>query len=325
MSKPDVSIIVCTYNRPQLLRRLLDSVLAQTAPDFLFELLVVDNNSTPETRNVIEEVSSYDSRVEYLHEPRQGNAYARNTGVVAARAPIIAFLDDDVTVVGNWLSTIRNAFQKNDIDFIGGKVLPRWEHKPPSWLTHPHWAPIAAVDYGNRPFTIDSQNPLCLLTANLAIRTKIFNRFGGFSASVQRAGDSIGSLEDHEFIIRLIRGGVRGLYIPDLVVEAHVGSERLTKTYHRRWHTGHGHFYALMRDPEWERSKFRLMGVPSHLYKDTATHAVIWFSKVLRGADTAFIHECHLRFFRGFFLARQRERLAPDRLGSERQGSEHSE
>ncbi|HUE83075.1 MAG TPA: glycosyltransferase family 2 protein, partial [Pyrinomonadaceae bacterium] len=235
-----------------------------------------------------------------------------NTGVANARAPIIAFLDDDVIVRDNWLQIVKRSFEETTANFIGGKVLPCWEQPPPSWLNVTNWAPIAAVDYGNTSLSISVENPLCLLTANIAFRKELFERFGGFSSHVQRAGDSIGSLEDHEFLSRLLRGGVVGRYVPEMIVDAYVGRERMRKAYHRRWHTGHGHFYAVMKDPEWERSNFRLAGVPGHLYRDTARHTLIWFSKLLRGnSDAAFASECRIRFFRGFFRERRRQISEP--------------
>ena len=306
---PELSIAICTYNRPVLLRSAVETLLQQPASDLHYEVIVIDNNSTPETQAVVEELARSDSRVRYVKESRQGNAYARNTGVAEARAPIVAFLDDDVVVRGKWLETIKQTFAETDAEFIGGKVLPRWEEPPPEWLTESHWAPIAALDYGDKTFSITPANPVCLLTANIAFRREVFDRHGGFSANVQRAGDSIGSLEDHEFLTRLIRAGVAGLYVPELVVEAHVGRERMTKAYHRRWHTGHGHFYAVMRDPEWERSSFRLVGVPGHLYKETARQTANWLFSFLKGnRDAAFTHECRVRFFRGFFRQRRRQR-----------------
>jgi glycosyltransferase involved in cell wall biosynthesis len=304
--RPDISVVICTYNRRALLSSALNSLLQQRSPGLDYEIIVVDNNSPPDTQALVEELMQTDARLRYLQETRQGNAYARNTGVENARAPIVAFIDDDCTVRDDWIETINNAFTDDSVDFVGGKVLPRWETTPPSWLTNAHWAPIAAVDYGNTRFSITSHNPVCLLTANIAFRQNIFEKFGGFSPDLQRSGDSIGSLEDHEYLTRLVRGGAAGLYIPEMVVDAFVGRERMTKSYHRRWHRGHGYFYAVMNDPEWERSKVRLAGVPGHLYKQTVTHAVTWCSKVLTGhADAAFESECGLRFFYGFFLARQ--------------------
>ena len=128
-----------------------------------------------------------------------------------------------------------------------------------------------------------------------------------FSPHLQRVKDAIGSMEDTEFLMRVCRRGRRGMYLPGMIARAPVETDRLTKSYHRRWHTGHGHFYAVMQDPEWERSKFQLGGVPSHLYKQTAAHAFNWLKSTLAGkADTAFTHECNLRFFVGFLQKRLR-------------------
>lgn len=304
---PDLSVVICTYNRPELLRLALLSLLKQSPANITYEVVVVDNNSTPATRAVVDEFVQSDARVRYVRETRQGNAYARNTGVAEARAPIVAYLDDDVTVRDNWIEIIPRTFKENNVDFIGGKVLPRWEQPPPSWLDTANWAPIAALDYGDAPLPLTTDNPLCLLTANIAFKKELFAQHGEFSAAVQRAGDSIGSLEDHEFLMRLMRAGVAGLYVPEMIVDAFVGSERMTKAYHRRWHTGHGHFYAVMNDVEWERSSFRLLGVPGHLYRETVRNAFAWFTRVLSGkTDAAFVNECHLRFFRGFLRQRMK-------------------
>src|ERR1043166_2673976 len=188
---PDLSVVICTYNRHELLRLALLSLLKQSPANVTYEVVVVDNNSTPATRAVVDEFVQSDARVRYVRETRQGNAYARNTGVAEARAPIVAFLDDDVTVRDNWVEIAARTLEATNADFIGGKVLPRWEQPPPSWLGVANWAPIAAVDYGGAPFSITADNSLCLLTANIAFKKDLFAKHGEFSAAVQRAGDSI--------------------------------------------------------------------------------------------------------------------------------------
>jgi glycosyltransferase involved in cell wall biosynthesis len=305
MKPPDISVVVCTYNRAALLREALRSLFAQTAQDLTFEIIVVDNNSSDDTPATVELLKAESPiSLRYVREPRQGNAYARNTGVEKAESSIIAFLDDDCIADENWLAIIKSAFDRDpELAFVGGRVLPVWESDPPSWLNTAHWAPLALLDYGTEARNISGQKPLGLLTANIAIRKTVFDELGGFLTSLQRVKGSIGSMEDHEFLQRICRSGRRGLYLPDLITWAGVDPERMTKAYHRRWHTGHGHFYAVLNDPEWERSRFQIAGVPSHLYKATAKQAVSWCSKLLRGkTDAAFESECHLRFFVGFFL-----------------------
>lgn len=307
-SQVEVSVVIPTYNRSALLSNAVRSVLAQDSQT-PFEIVIVDNNSQDDTPRVARALmDEHPGRLHYVVETQQGNAHARNRGVQTAKGAIIAFIDDDVTVEPNWLTSLKKVLDaRADLSFVGGRVLPEWTGTPPAWLTPEHWSPLALLDYGPDELIIDVNSRRGLLTANIAFRKNVFAEVGTFSPHLQRVKNAIGSMEDTEFLLRVCRSGRKGIYSPDMIVRAPVEVERLTKTYHRRWHTGHGHFYAVMRDSEWERSKFRLMGVPSHLYKQTAAEVVMWCSRVLAGnASAAFASECRLRFFYGFFRQRRR-------------------
>ena len=302
----EVSVVIPTYNRSALLRDAVNSVLGQDTR-IPFEIIIVDNNSQDDTADVVRSIT--DPRVRYVLEREQGNAHARNRGVVEATADVIAFIDDDVTVASDWLTSLKQALDSRpDLSFVGGKVLPQWDGPPPSWLTPEHWAPLAVLDYGPDELIIAGNSPRGLLTANIAFRRSVFAEVGTFSPHLQRVKNFIGSMEDTEFLMRVCRSGKQGIYLPSMIASAPVDVERLSKSYHRRWHTGHGHFYAVMKDPEWERSSFHLAGVPGHLYKQTAAHAFNWLSRTVTGnSDAAFTHECQLRFFRGFLRQRRRQ------------------
>lgn len=305
----DISVIVCTYNRCDLLPRALESLLNQDCERLRYELLVVDNNSTDRTREVCE-ATLRQSRVpaRYVFEPQPGVSHARNAALALARAPIIAFTDDDVCVSRDWLATIKRAFDEHpSADGVGGKVLPCWSKEPPRWLTRRHWTPLALQDYGDVPLAINATNPLCLVTANLALRREVFDRVGPFAPDLQRVKDGIGSMEDLELHLRMWQAGHQEMYVPDIVVTAAVQSERLTKEYHRRWYRGNGRFYAMLRDVEFERSTARLFDVPAHLYRQALIDAARWCGARLRGIEVeAFLREVRLQFFAGFFEERRR-------------------
>lgn len=308
-SEVAVSVVIPTYNRAAMLRNAVNSVLAQDTQT-PFEIVIVDNNSQDDTESVVRAlIAEHPDKVRYVVEREQGNAHARNRGVQTARGGIIAFIDDDVTVERDWLSTLKNLLDsREDLSFVGGRVLPQWDGPPPAWLTPDHWSPLALLDYGPDELIIGGNSPRGLLTANIAFRRSVFDEVGTFSPHLQRVKNMIGSMEDTEFLLRVCRSGRQGLYSPRMIARAPVEVERLSKTYHRRWHTGHGHFYAVMSDPDWERSSFRLAGVPGHLYKQTFTHALKWLTTRATGnTDAAFTHECHLRFFRGFVRQRRRQ------------------
>jgi GT2 family glycosyltransferase len=307
MSTADISVVIPTFNRSALLRRALKNLLEQDARDYRVEIIVVDNNSSDDTRDVVESLAGSDgTRVAYLKEERQGNSHAKNTGIQRASAPIIAFTDDDVCVAHDWIRTIVETFAANPgISFIGGKVLPAWEGDAPPWLTREGWAPLGAVDYGPEPLEISGPDPRSLLAGNLAVRRAAFDRAGMFAPSLQRVKGSIGSLEDHELVTRFCRAGERGMYVPTLTAVTSVEQERLTKSYHRRWHHGHGRFYALLRDPEWERTNHAVLGAPAHVYRQVASSAVGWLGETLRRRpERAFEHESQLRFLLGFLRQR---------------------
>ena len=309
----DISVVLSTYNRCPILPFALDSVLQQTPGDVSWEVIVVDNNSSDETQAVVASfIGRGHSNLHYVFEGRQGVSYARNAGIERARAPIIAFFDDDVCVSPTWVATIKRAFDDHaEADCVGGSVLPRWELDPPSWLTREHWAPLALQDYGDQPISVNRNNPLCLLSANFAFRREVFEQIGLFEPELQRVKEGIGSMEDLELLTRFWRAGGNALYLPSLTVTANVPAERLTKRYHRKWHTGHGYFYALLRSDEIERSRAgRLFDVPAHLYKQAMKDALRWLKHQLPGrSDAAFTYETRLRFFAGFFRKRRADFL----------------
>lgn len=315
----DISVVLSTYNRSAMLAGALESVLGQERPCARFEVIVADNNSTDATREVVEShIARGHTNLRYVFEPRQGVSFARNAGIANARGPVIAFADDDVRVAKDWIARIKQNFDDHKaVDCIGGKVLAQWDKRPPSWLTCDHWAPLALQDYGDEPVSINADNPLCLVSANLAFRRAVFREIGLFEPELQRVKNGIGSMEDAELLERFWRTGRQCLYVPDLIVTTDVPVERMTKDYHRKWHTGHGYFFAIMRSADMERSSSRLFDVPAHLYRQASRDAVGWFKCLLLGnRDSAFGHEMRLRFFRGFFRKRRQDFLSTTQHGS---------
>jgi glycosyltransferase involved in cell wall biosynthesis len=300
-----LTVIVPTFNRADLLARAVRSLLAQETVDGGLRLVVVDNNSSDRTRQAVD---AFGGAVDYVFEPRQGLSHARNAGLArAAGSDLVAFTDDDVEVSRNWAPTIVREFENHPgVDCIGGRVLPSWQEPPPSWLTRDHWGPLALQDHGDQPREFSAAQPVCLVGANVAFRRAIFNRIGEFAPEVQRVKDGIGSTEDHDLLRRLYAMGGRARYVPDLLVTAVVPPERLTFSYHRRWHMGHGRFHAVMRIPEVERSpRGRLFGVPGHLYRTAASDLAALIALRLRGdAARAFTAETRLWFFGGFLRER---------------------
>ena len=308
----DISVIISTYNRSDLLDEAINAVLCQNKKGGTvnYQVIVVDNNSTDDTRKVIESyIERGHENLQYVFEARQGVSYARNTGVTRATAPIIAFTDDDVRVARDWIANIKAEFDKHpDISFLGGKILPHWKTAPPDWLNRDHWWALALLDYGEEPFYVNADNPLCLPTANASFRAGLFEKFGLFSPHFS-------GREDHEFLLRLWCEGVSGMYAPNVVVTAEIQPERLRRDYHRQWNTTTGRFNSAMRINEMmgpdgriigePRETVTLFGVPAFIYRDLLTGGfALFISTLSRHRAESFRHKNRLWYLFGYIHKR---------------------
>lgn len=314
MNALDISVVIATYNRCEMLSRALDSVLNQDAGSVRYEVIVVDNNSIDRTRDVVATLSEGgETRLRYVFEGRQGVAHARNAGIAAAMAPIVAFTDDDVRVAPSWLTEIKRALDEHpDVDSVGGAILPRWPSDPPAWLTRDHWVgPLALQEYGPVPFYVNTERPLSLAAANLAFRKSLFERIGGFNPAFSIGGDH----SDTEMLIRLFRNNLQSLYTPRILVTADVQPERLAKAYHRRWFFRAGRAQAQMRFLEiFDRDgrlneeglvRETLFGTPAFIYRALLTEGAGWLRATVRRRESvALLRENQLHYLVGYISRR---------------------
>jgi glycosyltransferase involved in cell wall biosynthesis len=319
MAPCDVSVVISTYNRCGALAGAIESVLSQGSAGLRYEVILVDNNSSDRTRDVVGELGRrHPERLRYVFERQQGLSYGRNAGIRAATGRIIALTDDDVRVAPDWVGGIVEAFEANPhVDYIGGKVLPRWVQPPPAWLVGHHWSPLALQDYADERIETSAARPVCFVGANLAFRREVFDRIGLFNPDLQRVKNGIGSTEDHELQLRVWRAGMRGLYCPNVVVHAEVTPDRMTKAYHRRWHLGHGRYCAVMRLHENVQfghgplgrppELVTLFGSPAFLYWQIVSSACRWLVAVWREPEwRALYDENRVRHAIGYITMRYR-------------------
>lgn len=306
----DLSVVLSTYNRSAVLSSALEKLAAQQSQGIEYEILVVDNNSSDNTKQVVLSFVERDRHFRYIFEKRQGLSHARNAGIAAAQSDLIVFCDDDVEASPSWVQQNYEASRRfPDADYIGGRVLPIWGGPIPSWV-HQRMAPFALSDLGDKPLKVSPEKPHCLVGASLAARRRAFDKAGLFSIETQRVKNSIGSTEDFDWQIKVWAYGGHGVYVPDIVCATEVPRDRLSKAYHRRWHLGHGKFNAIARRPDWD-GKRRLMGVPVFMYRQAMEAAFRWLKCVLRGRGAeAFEEETTFLFYMGFFRQRWKAHLS---------------
>jgi glycosyltransferase involved in cell wall biosynthesis len=276
-------------------------------------VIVVDNNSTDETRAIVEHAAStFPAPLRYVFEREQGRSPALNAGIRLSRGDIVVTTDDDVRVERDWLDQAAAGLERLRCDFVGGRVLPIWGAAPPPWLSSrggKQWAVIALLDYGPRPIEFGARAPLGV---NMAFRRDAFDRAGFLDPHTGRKAGTLLGQEVREWCIRARAAGLRGFYAPDLVVRHVIPASRLKKAYFRRWFYWRGISRAMlyekagldMEAPEQTVLDFKsvphVLGVPRYLYrKALASAGACLTATVRRDAVSAFDHELWVWFFAG--------------------------
>lgn len=210
--QPTVALVICTCSRASKLAPCLDSVFAMEKSAG-FELIVVDNNSTDNTGEVIAEFSGHASfRFRHVRETRKGLGYARNCGWRLAGTDIVAFTDDDCYVSQDFAETVARIFASEpSLGFLGGRIL--------------------LFDKTDLPLTIKESTvterlpagtfiPAGIIQgANFAFRKSALEQSGGFD-TLLGAGTAFPA-EDIELVGRLSALGWDGMYTPEPVVHHH--------------------------------------------------------------------------------------------------------
>lgn len=275
-----ISVVVCTYSRAESLGRMLDSLRQMRVPPELeWELIVVDNNSTDNTRAVVEEFAQTSSLdVHYVFEPKQGLSNARNTGIANARGEIIAFTDDDVRVSPEWLAEIVRTFKEFDCMGVGGKSIPMWDGaEKPAWLvtTGPYRLPGAVLldlDLGDDPRPV----PFPPFGVNMAFKRSAFERYGLFRTDLGVCGAARLGGEDIEFGRRLLGGGEKVIYSPGAVVFHPVDKGRVSKAYFLHWYFNCGTAWVRMEGTP--REAVLWFGVPRYMFRGLLENCVKWLA-----------------------------------------------
>ena len=226
-----VSAVVCTHNRVTVLRRALASLAAQTLPADRYEIVVVDNASTDATRDLVTRELAGLAQLRYVFEPQLGVSRARNAGWRTARAPLVAYLDDDAVAAPDWLARAVSGFAELEPapGCLGGPVLPIWEAPRPAWLPDALLAYLTVLELDQGPGPMPRGR--FLYGTNSVFPRDRLAEIGGYPAGLGPIGSWHRSGED-TFVQKLLRErGFQLWYDPALRVQHRVPAERLS----RRW------------------------------------------------------------------------------------------
>jgi glycosyltransferase involved in cell wall biosynthesis len=257
-----LTFAVCTFNRAERLKGLLPAMRAQRCP-VPFEVLVVDNNSTDGTREVVAAIASKGGTpMRYVHEPLQGIPYARNRALEEAMdSEYFVFMDDDEIPQPGLLEAAVSSLTAEGAMCAGGKVKVVFgSYDRPAWLRDELLGFLAEVDYGDEPFWIeDAATPVW--TANVAYRMDVFRERPDlrFDARYIRRGHGVGGGEDVMMFLEFLKRGLPIRYCPAMLVEHFVEPWRLTRRYFLRVHFESGRKTGRFSEETYRRE---VLGVP---------------------------------------------------------------
>lgn len=254
-----VSVVVCTFNRCDMLPLAIDSLCEQTLDAERFDVVVVDNASTDRTREVVEEARVRHPRhaIRYLYEAEPGLGTARNTGLAHVTAPLVAYLDDDAKAAPGWLARALALIERlDDVPLcVGGRITPFYTSPVPSWFSDRY----ESRSWGEEPRWLRA--PEAFSGSNMIWKTQVLRDAGGFDPSRGVKGTLL-SLGEESVVFRSIWDrdpGARFYYDPHLVVAHWVPAAKMTVGYplRRAFASGRDEARAALR-ADGRKSRYRL-------------------------------------------------------------------
>jgi len=226
----DLTVCICTHNRPRYVRDCLDGLRAQTVSRDRFSLQLVDSGSSPPVATEL-----YGLAIEHgarlIRLDQLGVSMARNAGAWAARTPFIAYIDDDAIPASNWVASILDAIGQpgRPPALIGGRILPRWESPLPRWWPDSLRGVLSIIEHEGRGEYRTRSVPASLepYAANMVVHVLSLLAAGGFGGASGRFGNSLLSDEEVQLAWMLQDAGYSVRYDSRITVHHQIQARRM--------------------------------------------------------------------------------------------------
>jgi glycosyltransferase involved in cell wall biosynthesis len=225
-----VSVIIPTYNRAELLGITVESFVSQDFPDDQYEIIIADNNSNDNTKDV---VAQWQARspvaIKYIFVKKQGVHYARNAAAGVSKGEILYYTDDDMVADSSLLKNLLKVFAMGyNVASATGRVLPKWEVPPPKWILKYFANSTLSLNDSSQDLVIAPYD-VEVFSCHQAILREVFFRSGGFNPE-NTAGEWIGDGETG-LNIKIKELGYKFAYVGDSVIYHMIPPQRMTQKY----------------------------------------------------------------------------------------------
>jgi len=292
LKRPDISVVVLSYNRVHLLRHTLVEGLKQVmAAGRSYEFIVVDNHPDKLAEGLVTELIATGAPLTYLADDRRNISILRNIGIAASRGPYVAFIDDDEAPEPRWLNALFECLERTGADAAFGPKLPSFETgKAPDW-DKDAW--LYTLD-----FRLPADAPIEMFgrlrrkgkglgSGNAAFRVATcFNTAEPFSVAF---GDANG--EDTQLLFRLALEGKRFVWCPTAIVKEFIETDRTRPEYMiTRMRRGSQHYAASRINtsaaPQLTRLKVMALGLAQ-----IGVHATLYILSFEFLSSTRYTHQ----------------------------------
>jgi glycosyltransferase involved in cell wall biosynthesis len=293
-----LTVLIATYNGAKTLPEVLKAYCALEPPDRGWKLVIVDNGSTDDTKEII---AAFHHRLPltYLYEPKQGKNAALNTGLSNLSGDLIVLTDDDVLPQPDWLRQLRVAADSEPaFSIFGGPILPKWECPPDDWIFA--WVPLGPT------FTLlDSLeegpiSPRLIFGPNMTVRADVFQSGYRFDEAIGPKGPDYAMGSEAEFLRRLGKAGCKAWHCKKAVVAHIIRTLQMNKEWvlARAVRYGRGQYrLAVAESPKSPRA---VLGVPMSLVLRILAHGLRLAGAHLSGdAEMLFRARWHWNYLIG--------------------------
>jgi len=304
MSKLDISVVVCSYNRADSLVEAIESIVDLETHDFTYEIVVIDNASTDHTKDAVQQVAKKSAcPIRYVMESQPGVSFARNRGVQESESTWIAFFDDDELAEPDWLLQLIAAAEKHQVKCVGGGVRLKFSGGCERILR-----PWVRVMFGcTQGLTAELYDGKRVPGGgNMLVHKDVFEKIGLFRTDLIEGG------EDTDLYHRMKRAGFEAYHAPLAVIHHQIPTSRLGPKYLCSVSMRMGSHIARREFENYGRLKFSLV-VLSRLLQTSLLHVPqLLLAKLIGDQEMILERNCYWWMWKHYFQAAFRF-LAPSK------------
>ena len=281
----DVSILIATYKRPEILRQTLASFRELDTQSLKWEILLIDNGDDNPTRKITEAFRRQ-LPLQYLLEKKKGRACALNQGIPLAKGSLILFTDDDICPDPSWVAEMWEGAKRWPTRLVfGGRIFPKFPVEHIEWDMNSFTMRTAygLADYGEKE---GEYPPIFVWGANMAVRASVFQKGLRFNDEIWSGENELAGFES-EFVTRISRQGLGPMYLPRSIVHHRIRPEQLSVTWLQQRAFRSGKTYAFVS------------GLPDpHIHRWGVPRATIRIAI-----------QQYIRYLKGFLFMNKNERI----------------